>query len=306
MKSQPDRKVFRFFILLLGVVAGGTAIVMIKASDENPLLVASYRLLVAAIIVTPFFLRDLQRYNGEYGWKQFSWTILPAIALAFHFMTWVIGARLTQTSNAVLIANLTPAAMPFFVWIFFRERVTRQEVIGTLVALSGMIWMTSATLMVSKTDFLGDVICFVSMLGYAMYMALGRKNGGRISLWLYMVPLYYLAGLICLGCALFTVNPIKTYTLNNILMILGLGIFPTILGHTILNYSLKFFRGQVVSVSYLGQILVGTSLGYFLLGDVPRPSFYAAAVLIVIGILIVLRAGQRHTIRQKIEPEQSI
>ena len=164
--------------------------------------------------------------------------------------------------------------------------------------------MTSATLMVSKTDFLGDMICFISMLGYAMYMALGRKNGGRISLWLYMVPLYYLAGLICFVCALFIVNPIKTYTLNNILMILGLAIFPTILGHSILNYSLKHFRGQVVSVTYLGQILVGTALGYLILGDVPRPSFYAAGVLIVIGILIVLLAGQKY--ERKLNTETAI
>jgi drug/metabolite transporter (DMT)-like permease len=294
MNIQPNRTVFRFFLLLLGVLAGGTAIVWIKASDENPLLVASFRLIVAAVVLTPLFLRDLQRYGVVYGWKQFSWTILPAIALAFHFMTWVVGARMTQTSNAVLIANLTPAAMPFFVWIFFRERVTRQEIVGTLVALAGMVWMTSATLMISKTDFIGDMICFVSMLGYAIYMALGRKNGGRISLWLYMVPLYYLAGLICFGCALFIVNPIKAYTLNNILMILGLAIFPTILGHSILNYSLKHFRGQVVSVAYLAQILVGTGLGYLFLGDVPRPSFYAAGVMIVIGILIVLLAGQKY------------
>jgi drug/metabolite transporter (DMT)-like permease len=185
--------------------------------------------------------------------------------------------------------------------IFFHERVTRQELLGTGLALAGMFWMTSATLMVSKTDFLGDMICFVSMLGYAMYMALGRKNGGRISLWMYMVPLYYLAGVICFVCALFTINPIKAYTLNNILMILGLGIFPTIMGHSILNYSLKHFRGQVVSVAYLGQILVGTGLGFIFLGDVPRPTFYAAAVLIVGGIIIVLNAGQRHVARVKTE-----
>ncbi len=295
MKNVPDRTVFWFVILLCGVLAGSTAVVMIKASDENPLLVASYRLLGAAILLTPFFLRDLGRAEkGEYGWKQVSWTLLPALALAVHFMTWVVGARMTQTSNASLIANLTSSVLPFFVWILFRERITRQELLGTVVALSGVVWMTGSTLTVSKTDFQGDLICFGSMLCYAFYMALGRKNGGRIRLWLYMVPLYYFAGLISLGCALFFVNPIKTYTLNNILLMAGLAVFPTVLGHTIMNYSLKHFRGQMVSVTYLGQFLIGTLLGYLFLGDVPRPSFFVAAAVTVVGILIVLNAAQRH------------
>ena len=294
MKQSLERNGIRLLILMVGILFGGTAIIWIKASDENPLLVASYRLLVAAIILMPFFLRDLGKYPGSYGWKQFSWAILPAAALAFHLMTWVVGARMTQASNAVLIANLTPVAVPFFVWIFYREKVNRQEILGTLLALVGLVWITSSSLAFSQANFIGEIICFVSMLGFALYLALGRKNGGRISLWLYMVPLYAIGGLICLVSALFMINPIKSYTLNNILMMLALGIFPTVLGHTILNYSMKHFRSQVVSVANLGQILVGSFLGFLFLGDVPRSSFYGAAVVIIFGILIVLRGSQRH------------
>ena len=288
-----NRTGIRLFVLFVGILFGGTAIVWIKASDENPMLVASYRLLIAAVVLTPFYLRDLRRHPGAYGWKQFSWALLPATALSFHLMTWVVGARMTQASNAVLIINLTPVAVPFFVWIFYKEKVNLKEILGTLLALSGLVWITGSTLSFSREHFLGEMICIASMLGFALYLALGRKNGGRISLWLYMIPLYYIGGVICLVSALFMINPIKTYTLNNILMILGLGIFPTVLGHTILNYSMKHFRSQFVSVANLGQILVGAFLGFLFLGDIPRPSFYGAAVVIVLGILIVLQGSRQ-------------
>ena len=288
-----NRTGIRLFVLFVGILFGGTAIVWIKASDENPMLVASYRLLIAAVVLTPFYLRDLKRHPGAYGWKQFSWALLPATALSFHLMTWVVGARMTQASNAVLIINLTPVAVPFFVWIFYKEKVNLKEILGTLLALSGLVWITGSTLSFSREHFLGEMICIASMLGFALYLALGRKNGGRISLWLYMIPLYYIGGVICLVSALFMINPIKTYTLNNILMILGLGIFPTVLGHTILNYSMKHFRSQFVSVANLGQILVGAFLGFLFLGDIPRPSFYGAAVVIVLGILIVLQGSRQ-------------
>ena len=283
----------RAALLVFGVLCGSTAVIMIKASDEHPLLVASYRLLVAALLLTPFFFRDLSLSGGQYSWRQLGWSALPAVILAVHFMSWTIGARMTRVANASLIANLTPVAMPFFLFAFYRERVNRQEIIGTIFTLAGLVVLTGSNLNVSRTSFTGDLICFGSMFGYAAYMALGRKNGGRIRLWLYMVPLYWIAGLICLGVAVFYINPIKPYSLNNILMMVGLGVIPTIFGHTILNYSLKYFRGQVVSVTNLGQPIFAGILGFLLFREVPRPIFFLAAALIIVGVLIVLWAGYR-------------
>ena len=103
-----------------------------------------------------------------------------------------------------------------------------------------------------------------------------------------MVPLYAIAGVICLVCALFFINPIKPYATNEVLLFIGLGLIPTVLGHTILNYSLKFFRGQVVSVTNLCQPVFAGVLGFFIFAEVPRPEFFGAAALIVVGVLIVL------------------
>jgi drug/metabolite transporter (DMT)-like permease len=291
-RITPDASFARALLLLFGVFCGSTAVIMIKASDEQPFLVASYRLLVAALALSPFFFRDLKYTSLAYGWKQLRWSAVPAVALAVHFMSWIVGARMTQVANASLIANLTPVAMPFFVWIFFKEKINRQEILGTLCTLAGLVILTGSNLQVSKTNFMGDVICFGSMLAFACYLALGRKNGSRISLWLYMVPLYTMAGLICLVCALPFVNPIKSYTMANLLFMLGLGLIPTVFGHTILNYSLQHFRGQVVSVTNLFQPLFAGFLGFLIFREAPRPVFYLAAGLIAAGVLIVLFAAR--------------
>jgi drug/metabolite transporter (DMT)-like permease len=285
----------RFALLIFGVICGATAVIMIKASNEHPFLVASYRLLIAAVALTPFFIRDLRLNPASYSWTQLGWAAIPAVGLAVHFMSWVIGARMTQVANASLIINLTPVAMPFFVWIFYRERINRQEIIGTLFTLAGLVILTGSNLQVSKASFSGDLICFGSMLAFAAYLAFGRKNGQRLTIWMYIVPLYWMAGAICLLSALYFINPLKTYTLSNVMLMIGLGLIPTVFGHTILNYSLKFFRGQVVSVTNLGQPIFAGLMGFLFFGESPRPIFFGAAVLIVAGILIVLFANQSET-----------
>ena len=290
---HPDRTVLRAALLLFGILMGSSAVIMIKASTEQPFLVASYRLLIAALVLSPFYFRDLKNFEGTYGWKHIGWSAVPALALAIHFMSWVVGTRMTQVANASLIVNLTPVVMPFLVWGFFREKINRQEVLGTAFTLAGLFVLGSANFQVSKTGFWGDLICFGSMLFYALYMALAARNRSRLTLWLYMVPLYLIAGVICLLCALPFVNPIKSYSTLNILMIVGLGLIPTVFSHTILNYSMRFIRGQVVSVTNLTQPIFAGLLGFIFFSELPRPTYYAAAALIFTGVVIVLFTGYR-------------
>jgi drug/metabolite transporter (DMT)-like permease len=281
----------RTLLLLFGIICMSTAIIMIKASTEQPLLVASYRLLIAAVVLSPLFFRDLRTFRASYGWKQLRGSLIPAVILAVNFTSWVIGARMTQVASASLISNLTPVAMPFFLWAFYKERITRNEVIGTIFTLTGLVVLSGSSLSLSQTNFIGDLVCLVSMLTFVGYLTLGRKNGSQMSLWLYMVPLYFFAGLLCLICALPFVNPIKTYSLPNILYMVGLGLVPTVFGHTILNYSMKFIRGQVVSVTNLSQPIFSSLLGFLIFGERPQPILYVSAVFILIGVLIVLFSG---------------
>ncbi len=292
-RLRSNQMVLRAALMLLAILMGASAVIMIKASTEQPFLVASYRLLIAAAVLAPLFFRDLKNYEGSYGWKQIGWSTIPALVLAVHFMSWVIGTRMTLVANASLIVNLTPVVMPFLMWGFNREKINRQEILGTLFTLAGLFVLGSANFRLSKTSFLGDLICFGSMIFYALYMALASRNRARLTLWLYMVPLYFIAGLICLLCALPFVNPIKPYTTLNVWMIVGLGLIPTVFSHTVLNYSMRFFRGQVVSVTNLTQPIFAGLLGFLIFGELPRLSYYLAAVLIFTGVVVVLFTDYR-------------
>jgi len=181
--------------------------------------------------------------------------------------------------------------MPFFLWAFYKERITRLEVVGTIFTLTGLVVLTGSSLSLSHTNFIGDLVCLLSMLTFVGYLILGRKYGSQMSLWLYMVPLYFFAGLICLICALPFVNPIKAYTLPNVLYMIGLGLVPTVFGHTIINYSMKFMRGQVVSVTNLSQPIFSSLLGFLFFGERPETILYVSAAFILVGILIVLFSG---------------
>ena len=284
---------FKIIRLILGVFACSTAIIMIKASNEHPLLIASYRLFIAAIILTPLYLKELKEYHQKFHLKTILPSIIPGIFLGFHFLTWVFGARMTYAVNASLIVNMVPIVMPIFVFLLANERINKYEIIGTVLGLSGIIILGINDFRISKQSISGDIICFISMLFFAFYLALAKKNQKNQSVYLYIVPLYYIAGIFCFIVSLFFINPIKIYSFRNILFIFGLGIIPTVIGHSILNKSMQSMRSQVVSIVNLGQFIFAGIMAFFFFNETPKLIFYISVLFVISGSVLVIKLSNK-------------
>ncbi len=156
-----------------------------------------------------------------------------------------------------------------------------------------MVALGAADFQLGAQHFLGDALCLASMVLLAMYMALGRKNRDFPSIWVYVVPLYFVGGCMCMGVSLFFVRPPGIASAQGLLMTLGLIVVPTIIGHSIMNYSMKHIRGQTVSLVNLGQFIFAGIMGYLLLTkpEVPDWTFYLAAVLVVCGSVVASQSG---------------
>ena len=275
--------------LLLGVFACSTAVIMIKASETHPVVLSAYRLLLASAVLTPVFVYHLRREGCDYRLVHLKRSLIPALLLALHFISWALGARLTFAANASLIVNMVPLVMPFILLTLLRERVHGREIAGTLFALGGVGLIGFSDYTLDAGLLFGDFVCFVSMLLFALYLALGRRNRDFSNVWLYLVPLYWMAGIICLLASVAMGLPLTGHSGTEYGLLLGLALIPTIVGHSILNYSLKFFRGQVVSVVNLCQFIFAGTMAYLIFSEIPAPAFYAAAALVAGGAWVVLR-----------------
>jgi drug/metabolite transporter (DMT)-like permease len=179
---------------------------------------------------------------------------------------------------------MVPVAMPFFVFFMTRELPRRAEIVGTIVALAGIAILASFDFRLEPSHFGGDVTCFVSMIFYAIYLALARRFAPKEGLMLYLVPLYLTGGLFCFICSLPFADPVRGITGTDILMTLGLVLGPTIVGHSLMNRAMTKLPPQTVSLFNLSQFIVAGLLAYFLFKEVPRPEFAVASVLIVAGV----------------------
>ncbi|MGJ3243378.1 MAG: DMT family transporter [Opitutales bacterium] len=279
-----------YLILLGGVFACSTAIIFVKLTETDPVLLSAYRMVIGGLAQLPFLLWFLRKNPGALTRVHLGRTILPAVLLAAHFISWILGARMTDAANATLIVNFVPVVLPFLLWLQIGERITGREVTGTGVAMIGLAILVAGDYRFDPRHFVGDLICFGSMLVLAGYLACGRRNRDFPSLWAYLVPVNLLGSLMCLAIApVLGAKPVPVGWREG-LLILGLGIIPTVLGHGGLNLALKHLRGQVVALGNLGQFLFASVLALFFLAEIPKPTFYLAGPFFIAGAVIVIRS----------------
>lgn len=292
----------RFLILLSGVFFCSTSVLIIRSSQLPPSLLASYRLLFAALLLSAPFLLALKKHRDWVNPRVFLRCIPPAVLLAIHFISWAAGARLTYIANATLIINLTPAVMPFLAYFLIREKVTRREILGTIVALSGVVLLSINAFSIDPAYLWGNIVCFASMTVFAAYLAYGRINRDFPSIWLYMIPIYALASLICFAYSFFTLDSIAIGSWEEVGWMLAMAILPTTLGHITLNRSLRYFAAQTFAVVNLHQFVFAGIMGWLIFSDVPPGTFFFAAALCIGGAIIVVQEAARIKARSSPKP----
>lgn len=283
----------RFLLLLSGVFFCSTSVILIRSSQLPPSLLAAYRLLFAAILLAPPFLLAWKKHRATFSARNFIRCAIPASLLAIHFISWAAGARLTYIANATLIINLTPVVMPFLAHFLIRETVTRREILGTLVAIAGVVLLSYNAFSIDPQYLTGNIVCFASMAIFAGYLACGRINRDFPSIWLYMIPIYAIAAILCFVYSAFTLDSIAIGSWEEVGWMLAMAILPTTLGHVTLNRSLRYFAAQTFAVVNLHQFVFAGIMGWIIFSDSPPRVFYLAAILCIAGAVIVVQEANR-------------
>jgi drug/metabolite transporter (DMT)-like permease len=279
-----------YLLLFVGVFACSTSAIFIRLSSTDPLVLSALRLVITSALLAPVYFAKKRQAGAAFTGAHLARTRLPALVLALHLILWTVGARMTAIAQATLIVNLVPIALPFLLLWLVRERINRTEVVGTVLAIVGLALLSAKDAVGGGGNFTGDLVCFASMLLFALYLALGRKNRDFPSIWLYMIPIYTQAALVCLVVALPRLHTFAFGSAREWALMFGLATVPTVCGHSLLNGAMRRIRGQIVSLCNVSQFVFAGVVGWFLFGEAPRPLFYWASAIVVAGVAIVVLA----------------
>ncbi|PYQ50593.1 MAG: hypothetical protein DMF78_15355 [Acidobacteria bacterium] len=84
--------------------------------------------------------------------------------------------------------------------------------------------------------------------------------------------------------------PLFGYPLPTLGAFLALALVPTVLGHGLVNRSLRRIPAPTVGLFLLGEPLGASALAYAVFGEVPGPLTLAGGVLVLAALVVVVRS----------------
>jgi drug/metabolite transporter (DMT)-like permease len=234
------------------------------------------------------------------SWREIrSWTLrellrigLSGLFLALHFALWISSLKYTSVASSLLLVTTTPIYVCVASWMFLRERPSAWTALGVAASVAGA-WVIAAGDRSSGGDSLfGDLLAIGGAVAMAAHLLIGRRLRQRMSALPYVAGVDVAAALLLVaGCRMADV-PLAGYPGRTYLLAFLLALFPQILGHATFNWALRRISPSFVSVSLLGEPVLGSLIAYLLLSEPVAPSAWAGGPVVMAGILLAAR-GER-------------
>lgn len=281
--------------------AFGTASILIRYLSiygVNSFSIAFYRLIIgSAILIIIIYLV----IPGRVGVKVFDriifrdikTIIVMSLALSLHFIFYIQSVIDTYIINATLLANTTPVMTLIMSFLLGVARITKVDVIGVTLGFLGAFIMVFSGFRGAGT-LIGDLEALVAALLYATYIMAGKYITIRDTLsvmsvvYAFTIPIIFVYSLV-LGIDM----PFPIGNWDAILFLLGLGLIPTAIGHTLFISSLKGLKPHETSLIGLLEPVSATIYSIVLFSEYPPVSSIIGGIIIGFSIYLVSVRGSK-------------
>jgi drug/metabolite transporter (DMT)-like permease len=260
------------------------------ARPADPLLVAAARVLIAAVFLSLLDLRGVVRSLHALPRRTAGKIFLVGALLGAHFALFLCGLDRTSLPAGISLVSLEPLSVVVWAWLLFRERPTRAEQAGVLLATAGAV-VVAQDAGQGEHRLLGDLLVVGAVLLFGLYVAAARALKDALPPRTYAAAVYACAAIsLCLTLPLLPAAPGTTRDppAASWLAILGVAFIPTVIGHTSVQTAARTLSPATVALVSPGETLGGIVIGLVALRATPKPLEIAGAALILLGSLIAI------------------
>lgn len=279
--------------LLLAVFLVSTAALFARRAlvEATPLAVAAWRLGLASLVFGGWSLAA-RRTKKEQPLTPAARVRLAVsgLCLAVHFVCWFASLEWTSVARATLLVCTTPLWTTLGALGLNRQPVARVYWLAlALAALGvGMVARTAAEPVTAATAR-GDFLAVLGGVAFAGYLLAVEGMHLSVSPRRQVMFAYSVAAVLLWLALLMRGVPVLSYSPGVWLAILGMTLGPQLVGHTLLNASLRHFSSSIVAFSTLLEPVIAAALAFFLLGQTLTAGQIFGGLLVLAGLALVIR-----------------
>ena len=281
-----------YAVILIGTLAVSFAAIFIRMAQAEgmpSLAIAGGRLLLSALILTPFALARHQSELRRLSRADIAMAAAAGMLLAVHFATWIASLEYTSVLISVVFVTTSPLWVALLEVVFLRARLRGAVWAGLAIALIGGITIglsgdsSSGT---GSNPVLGGALALAGAVAIAFYLIIGRRLRAKLTLLPYVWLVYGFGALFLMLLLLVTATPLVGYSPTAYLWVLVLAVVPQIVGHSALNYALRYLPATFISIATQLEPIGSAVAAFVFFRELPQPLQIVGSVAILVGVFI--------------------
>ena len=272
-------------ILLLAMVSvSSTSLVVRSVATVPALVLAFWRMLTASGMLWGY---SVIRPAGKLSSTNKKRIIFAGIFLGCHFACFFLGVRNTSIANATLLGCMAPI-FTVFISIFQKKKINNMTYVGLFVAMVGGLIIQSGDVSLNSANLFGNSVALLSALFIAITFVLAGQIRQETDSIVYGRSLFFVASITVFLISIVAGDSIMDFKEKDILWFLFLGLVPSIFGHNLLNYAVKYVTPTAVSSVPLGEPIIASLFGLLLFGEVIPVGALLGGPVVLVGVYIII------------------
>ncbi len=282
-----------YFILVIAVLSISTSAILVKATSAPSGVIAFYRLLFTILLMTPFVLVSKTGEFKKINKKDWMYSIIAGIFLAFHFILWFESLNYTSIASSTVLVTLQPLFSFLGSYLFFKEKISNKTIFAGALAILGSIIISWGDFKISGTALWGDILALIACVLVTAYLLVGQSLRRRVSSITYTYVVYCMSTITLLAYVFIKGDALVPYPAEEWTFFILLAIVPTLLGHSLINWSLKWLSTNTISMAILFEPIGATLLAYIIFKETLYWSQLLGGSIIFFGLILYLIEERR-------------
>lgn len=285
-------------VLFAAVLAVSWAGPLVRFTDAPALAISAWRLILSVALLTAIVLvrRRLHELRALSA-RDRMLALIGGACLAAHFWTWIASLSLTTVASSVVLVNMQPVFVIALSAMFLGERPLPRQALGIAIAMAGALVIGWGDFARGLSALMGDALALAGAIFVAAYYVIGRRLRQHLDIWNYALVVYGIAALLlALVAAAHPHVDLTGYGRSDWLVFAALAVGPMLIGHTGVNYALRYLPAYVANLAILGEPLGATLIAWTLPGIRETPSLQTllGGVVLLAGIVVGATARTPH------------
>lgn len=289
-EGSTETQTLAFGAVALAVGIWGCSNVVIKTLSTTGLIASFYRLwfAIAGLWVLALSVPSIRR-RLDRDWLRAC--LVGGSLFGLHQILYFNSLKLTSVANVTIIGALQPALVLLVAGRMFHERVTRQALLWSVVALAGTAIVIVGAAGTPGWSPLGDAVAVANLLAFTAYFLVSKEIRSLVGAPEYVVGMTTVAGFVVLAACLVTQQRFGSPVGRDWAIFVFLAIFPGTLGHVLTNWAHRHTTAFVMSIMLLAVPVIASAGAALFLGEALGGWQIGGGTLVLVAIGIIVRSA---------------